>query len=121
MHYMRLYTDPAGASHFQEVDVDLTPTDFAPPAPPLHLSAFIPSARFAFLGAPSGWYGDWHPAPRRQMFFVLAGEFECTASDGATRRFPAGSALLMEDTSGKGHATRVVSEQDALAAVVQLE
>lgn len=120
MQYARLYTDSAGVSHFETVDCDLTPTDFAPPAPPLQLSPFTPATRFAFLSAPAGWFGDWHPAPQRQVFFFLAGEFDCTAGDGTVWRFLAGSVLLMEDTVGRGHATRVVSDEDALAAVVQL-
>lgn len=121
MQYVRLYADSAGMSHFETVDIDLAPTNFAPPAPPLQLSPFTPSTRFAFLGAPAGWFGDWHPAPRRQIFFFLAGTFECTAGDGTARRFPPGSALLMDDTVGVGHATRVLGDEDALAAVVQLE
>jgi hypothetical protein len=43
-----------------------------------------------------------------------------TASDGETRRFSAGSVLRVEDTIGKGHSSRVVSEMDSLAAMVQL-
>ena len=120
MKYTRLYADASGDSHFEEVEVVLTPTDFAPPAPPLDVWSFVPAARFSFLRAASGWSGDWHPAPRRQFFCQLNGEYEITASDGATRRFPAGSVLLLEDTIGKGHATRVISQEDVLIAVVQL-
>jgi hypothetical protein len=36
------------------------------------------------------------------------------------RRLGAGDILLMEDTTGKGHATRIIGDEDALAAVVQL-
>ena len=43
-----------------------------------------------------------------------------TACDGTTRRFPAGSLLLLEDTTGKGHATRITSEKDALLVAVAL-
>lgn len=34
--------------------------------------------------------------------------------------YAAGSVLLAEDTSGKGHASRVVSSTDSLAVMVQL-
>jgi quercetin dioxygenase-like cupin family protein len=120
VQYARLYADADGESHFEDVEVPLTPVNFAPPAAPLNLAPFIPAAQFSFLGAPAGWYGDWHPAPRRQFFCILAGECEFAASDGTARRFPSGSVLLLEDTKGKGHATRVLSEDALLVTVVQL-
>jgi hypothetical protein len=61
-----------------------------------------------------------HPAPRRQLFCNLRGEYEVTASDGTVRRFPAGSLLLLEDTSGEGHTTRFVSDDDVLVVSVTL-
>ena len=54
------------------------------------------------------------------MFCILRGEFEVTASDGVTRRFPAGSVLLLEDVDGLGHATTVVGEEEALIFGVTL-
>jgi uncharacterized cupin superfamily protein len=51
---------------------------------------------------------------------VLEGEFEVSASDGETRRFGAGSVLLVEDTTGKGHMTRALGEADASTAVLQI-
>ena len=36
----------------------------------------------AVISSPAGWYGDWHPAPRRQLMFCLAGELEVQVSDG---------------------------------------
>src|SRR6202050_2753295 len=52
-----------------------------------------------------------HPTPGRHMLFCLAGRFRVTASSGETRSFAAGDCLLMEDTSGKGHITEVVSHR----------
>lgn len=119
--YARLYSDDAGESHFDDVEIELNSTEYAPPAPPLELSAFTPATQFAFMRTPSGWSSDWHPSTARNMFFVLTGEWEVTASDGETRRFTAGSVLLVEDTKGKGHTSRVVGDTDSVAAVVQLE
>lgn len=113
-------TDEVGESHFEDVRTELTPVNFAPPAPPLHLSAAFAAERMVFLGAPQGWFGDWHPAPRRQVFTFLSGEFEVEASDGERRRFVPGDCLLMEDTVGKGHVTRNIGAGQALTAVTQL-
>jgi quercetin dioxygenase-like cupin family protein len=118
--YVRLFADQAGESHFEDARTELAPADFAPPAPPLHLSPAFPAARFVFLPAPEGWFGDWHPAPRTQVFAFLSGEIEVEASDGERRRFVPGDCLLMEDTVGKGHATRNVGAGVVLMAVTQL-
>jgi hypothetical protein len=120
VQYVRLYADEQGESHFEDVQVSMTTTGFAPPAPPLDISEFVGARRFAFLRAPAGWFGDWHPAPARQFLVVLEGEFEVSASDGETRRFGAGSVLLVEDTTGKGHMTRALGEAEASTAVVQI-
>jgi hypothetical protein len=120
MRYPRLYTSTNGESHFEDVEIDLTLTDYAPPAPPLELSSVTPATQFGFMNAPAGWSSNWHPASARNIFFVLSGEWEVTASDGESRRFPAGSVLLVEDTTGKGHSSRVVSKTVSLAAMVQL-
>jgi quercetin dioxygenase-like cupin family protein len=119
MRYVRVYADEAGESHFADVQVPLVPVDYAPPAPPLHLSAPTPASAFVFLAAPAGWDGDWHPAPMRQMIFYLSGEVEAEVSDGEVRRFGPGSATLVEDTTGRGHRSRAVAG-DVLLAIVQL-
>ena len=120
MKYTRYYADESGESHIEDVEVELTPRDFAPPAPPLHLSPMVPATGVAFVRFPAGWDGDWHPTPRRQLFFFLAGELEGETSDGERRRYGPGSAALLEDTTGKGHRSRVVGDGEVLAAVVQL-
>jgi hypothetical protein len=118
--FVRLYSDPSGESHFEDVETELSLADFAPPAPPLELSEYLPAARTAFLGGPAGWTGDWHVSAGRNFFVVLSGEWEIETSDGATRLFSPGSVLLVEDTSGKGHRSRVVSKGDSLAVLVEL-
>lgn len=119
-HFVRLYTDASGESHFEDVDAELGLTEFAPSAPPLYLSSLTSAAQFGFFGAPGGWRSDWHPSSGRNLFTVISGEWEITASDGETRRFGSGSVLLVEDTTGKGHASRVSSDGDTLAVLVQL-
>ena len=118
--YTRLYSDAAGESHFEDLEAELVATDFAPPAPPLHLSPFLPATQLAFYGAPAGWQGDWHPAPARNLFIVISGEWEIKASDGAVRQFAPNDVLLAEDTIGKGHKSAVVGANESLAIVVQL-
>jgi hypothetical protein len=119
--YVRVYTDANGETHFEDIKVEFTKVEFAPPAPPLNVSAFMAASRFGFLSAPPGWYGYWHPVPQRQFIFYLAGEIEAEVSDGEVRRFGPGSVTLVEDTTGKGHTSRVVGSDEVLAVVVQLD
>jgi mannose-6-phosphate isomerase-like protein (cupin superfamily) len=120
MKYLRIYADPAGESHTEDVEVELAQIDFAPPAPPVNLSSFSPALQYAFCSFPASWQGNQHPTPHRQFFFILSGEGTLQVSDGEVRHFGAGSVLLAEDTTGKGHISWVVSKTDLLAVVVQL-
>ncbi len=120
MKYLVLYSDNNGESHFKDVEVKFEPVNFAPPAPPVGLSSFIPARQLVFFNAHSGWYGDWHPAPKRQFFCCISGEFELTTTDGQIRNIRSGDVLLLEDTTGKGHKSRCVSKEDFMAAVIQV-
>ena len=119
--YVRVYADADGESHFDDVEVGLSPTNYAPPASPLDVSATIDVQRFVFVGGGPGWEGDWHPSPRRQFVFMLKGVVEVRVSDGEVRNLGPGSVVLLEDTSGRGHFSRVVSQEYGLMAMVHLE
>ena len=115
----RLYTDETGESHFDTWEWPATEAQFAPPAAPVEVTEPVPAERALMLRLPAGWYGEPHPAPRRQLMVVVAGTVETTASDGETRRFTPGGAILLEDTSGRGHSSRAV-DREVLIAVTQL-
>ena len=120
MKYTRLYATEDGESHFEQVEVKLSLTDYAPPAPPLKLSEMHASTQSGFMEAPAGWSSDWHPSSARNLFVVLSGEWEVIASDGETRRFSVGEVVLVDDTSGKGHSSRVISETPSVVVMVEL-
>jgi hypothetical protein len=118
--FPQLFSDAIGESHFGSVNLQLVTRNFAPPAEPFDVSDFAAATRYGFLRAPSGWVGDLHPSPMCMWVFVLSGEVEFEASDGERRRLPAGSAILLEDTTGKGHQSRVIGDVSVLLAVVQV-
>lgn len=120
MIYTRVYADESGESHFEEVEIGFRSVDFAPPAPPLNISEFGSVEHCSLLKAPEDWYGDWHPAPYRQIHFYLSGEVEVETSDGDSRRFGPGSVILVEDTTGKGHRSRVTGTSEVIIAAVKL-
>ena len=121
MKLFRVFSDQHGESHFEEMDLEMTPVEFAPPAPPIDLSEFRDATRVAIMRAAPGWRADWHPAPKRQLMFYLAGQVEAETSDGERRIMGPGSIVLVEDTSGKGHRSRVVGSEEVVIGVVQLE
>ena len=120
MKYTKIFTDEDGETHFTDVEVKFESVNFAPPAPPLNRSSYKPANQYAFLSFPSSWFGDWHPTPCKQIFFILSGECEVQVSDGELRRLSPGSTILAEDTWGKGHISRVVGSKDMVVALVQL-
>lgn len=118
MRYARLFADDSGESHFDDIEIEFTASDYVQSAPPLDFSVTFPASQVAFMRAPPGWASDFHVSSARNMFVVLSGEWEVTASDGESRRFAAGAALLVEDTTGKGHSSHVVSDTESVAVVV---
>lgn len=120
MKYTRLYSDDDGNSHFEDVELEFQTIDFAPPAPPLDISAIAEVEDCSILRAAPGWVGSWHPAPFRQLHFYLSGEVEAEVSDGEKRLIRAGEFALVEDTTGKGHRSHVVGNEHVVIAVVKL-
>jgi hypothetical protein len=121
LRYVRIYSDSNGQSHFAEEEAIFQLVDYAPPAPPISVTEVLGTEGVSFISSPSGWFGDWHPAPRRQFIFMLAGEIEAEVSDGEVRKFVPGDVVLVEDTTGQGHISRVISNERAYLAVVPLK
>ena len=112
---VRVYSGSDGESHFEDLAISLAPVDFAPPAGPLNVAQFFPATQSFWVGFPAGWAGETpHPSPQRQIMVVLQGDLEAIASDGAVRRLGPGGVILMEDTWGKGHSTRVIGNDEGL-------
>ena len=119
MQYVRIYTGSDGETHFEDLEIKLKEVNFAPPAPPVQLSAFTAAKQWMFFAIPPGWEGDWHPTPTRQAFFYLVGQAEIEVGDGSIRRFGPGDVTIVEDTTGKGHRSRTVGDETSLQACVQ--
>jgi quercetin dioxygenase-like cupin family protein len=100
MKYLRIYSGPDGESHFADVEVPGNPVGHASQSDPFTATGVI------FRHAPDPDFHDWHNAPRRQFVVHLTGDTEVQTSDGEVRQIPAGSVVLAEDVTGKGHTTR---------------
>lgn len=115
-----LAVDADGESYFTDAELPLTARSFAPPAPPLELSEPVDDVRGLFFRIPPGWFGDWHPAPCRQYYVQTTGVLEVEVGSGETRRFRPGDVVLVEDTHGRGHTTRVVGDDAVCGVYLQL-
>ncbi len=115
--YVRIYTDEDNVTRFEDLDFSLVPAVYAPPAPPVSVTTLLPATGLLFLRVPAGWADAAHPAPARQLVFILEGELEGTAGP-ETRRFGPGTVALTEDTDGPGHGLTALT--DLLLAVVRL-
>lgn len=105
MKIVRLYTGTDNESHFEDIDVELRVDGH------MQMSALLPAHGIMFRSASPSHLSDYHPAPRRQYVITLSGQVEIEVGDGTIRRFGAGDVMLAEDTSGRGHITRVVGDQ----------
>jgi hypothetical protein len=116
MKYTRIYADAAGETHLEDVGPEMEPADHSS-----MMTEMIAAKGIIFRETSSAQYFvDWHNAPRRQFVVNLSGEVEITVSDGETRRFGAGTILLAEDVTGKGHISRGVGNSERLSIFVPL-
>jgi hypothetical protein len=119
--FTRLFTDEHGESRFEDVSVDMQPLFKVEGTKPLFVGPLHPNEGYCFGGNPKGWVGDVrHQAPRRALAVTLRGEVEITTSLGETRRFGPGSVYLVEDTTGAGHSTRVIGDEEVISLAVFL-
>ena len=116
MRYIHVYNDEDGRAHLEDCEAEFTIEPFAPPAPPLDVSATTPVRELLFIRFPAGWTDSAHPAPARQWMFVLSGRGESIVS-GQARSWGPGDVFFLEDTTGPGHGTTVF--QEAVLAVAR--
>jgi len=120
VEYIRLFSDDAGESHIEAATIPLQPERFAPPAPPLDVSAMSRADGWNLLRFAADWVGGWHCTPSRQWMFLLAGQATVRASDGSQCDLKAGSICLLEDTRGKGHLTTIIGSDEVLIVAVHI-
>lgn len=118
--FVRIYADAAGESHFEDLAIPFETADFVPPAPPVLMSPSQPAAEYSFERVHPGWHGEWHPVPQRVLAVYLSGSGEMIASDGEVRKLVPGTVILAEDTTGKGHVSRVTGTEDMHVVILML-
>ncbi len=95
MRYARLFADDSGESHFDDIEIEFTATDYVQSAAPLDFSVTFPASQVAFMRAPAGWASEFHVSSARNMFVVLSGTLEVRDGDTIV------SVLRAGDTFGE--------------------
>jgi quercetin dioxygenase-like cupin family protein len=102
----RLYTGPDGQTHAEEVEAKFTTGGTN------DVFKMVGTSGAEIHRAPAGRVSDWHTAPRRQYVITLSGRGEIEVSGGKKIPVEPGHIELVEDTTGKGHITRVIGTED---------
>lgn len=116
-----IYADADGETHFGDKEISYKAADYAPPAPPIDTSTHETATGFVSIAFQPGWFGDFHPAPKRQWMIIVAGTLEIGVSDGEKRTLSAGTVALVEEPGSKGHSTRVVGDEPSYLMVCELD
>jgi len=103
----RVYTGADGESHFEEIEVDI--------------GKLQPGDGIVFRDAPPGDVNEWHVASRRQYVINLSGQSAIEIGDGTKRRFGPGDIFLADDTTGRGHISRVLGNEPRLFVTVPVK
>jgi len=99
----RLYTGPDGQTHAEEVEAKFSPNE---------VFKMINTTGAELHRAPAGRVSDWHTAPRRQYVITMSGQGELEVAGGKKIPVGPGHIELVEDTTGKGHITRVTGTEE---------
>ena len=106
----RVYTGADGQSHAEEIELPLNGDT----------TEMMKATGVFFSRRAAPYFNDWHPGPRRQFVITLGGRAEIVMGDGQKVSFGPGHISLIEDTTGKGHTTRLVSRDDRITVSIPL-
>jgi len=113
----RLFTGVDGESHAEDAQVVWRTAKLRAE---LSESASVKVTNAQFLRWPRGFVWEGHPASKRQYVIVVSGRGEVDLAGGNKVRLEPGRVLLAEDTTGKGHITRVGPDEDLVMLLVPL-
>jgi hypothetical protein len=102
----RIYADDSGNSILGDIDIPL-----ADGGPIGLLSSKFNAGDIIFRETPADYDFKWHPAPARQLLFIIKGQAEFTVSNGDTLVLGAGAVLMLEDTWGQGHCSKALNNE----------
>lgn len=111
--FVRLYTGPDGLSHFEEIDFPFPDSNGSGPGE-------VNAGGVLYNRFPAGHDMGWNTAPRRQYVIGLKGSTLLTMRDGTSVQVGPGDVVLAEDTTGSGHHTKMVGDDDRISLVIPI-
>ena len=114
----RIYTGADGQTHVEEYEVPLTPQRDGSST---ELAEILAVESIQFRRTSPDYFIDWHNAPRRQYVITLSGESEVEFGDGTKLRLYPGHILLAEDTTGQGHISRALGDEDRISIFIPID
>jgi hypothetical protein len=100
MRIFRVFATPDGESHLEPVHV-------ASSRKPLPVQEVLATSFAAGVE-------DWHHAPFKTFTINTVGQIRAELSDGSSQMIGPGDLVYLEDRSGKGHLTRLLTDGAAL-------
>jgi hypothetical protein len=97
---LHVYADARGETHLEVITV--SPKAGVLPLTGLNAITYQPNKV------------NWHHAPTPQFAINLTGYLQVEVSDGTRHRIGPGDLVFLDDTTGKGHVTRLLSPVTAL-------
>jgi hypothetical protein len=109
-----IYTGPDGLSHSEEIEANFAP------GPGNDIFKMMKVTGAELHRSSPGHVADWHVAPRRQYGITLSGRGELEVAGGKKISMGPGQIEMVEDTTGKGHITRVIGNEDRVVLFLAL-
>jgi hypothetical protein len=104
----RLFTGPDNQTHAEEMELKFSEGSA------IQAASLLPVKAAELHRNVPGGVSDWHPGPRHQYVITLSGQGELEVADGKKIPVRPGHIELIEDTTGKGHITRVTGNEERL-------
>jgi hypothetical protein len=109
-----LFTGPDGQTHAEEIEAKFAGGGGN------EAYKLLANSGAELRRAPPGRVADWHTAPRRQYVITLSGHGELEVAGGQKILLGPGDIDLVEDTTGKGHITKTVGNEDRVTLQIPL-
>ena len=109
-----LYTGPDKQTHAEEIEAKFAPGNGN------DIFKMLATTGAELHRAPAGRFSDWHTAPRRQYVITLSGHGELEVAGGKKIAVGPGHIELVEDTTGKGHITKVTGNEERVTLQLPL-